>query len=144
MFRVAFKTSDIESESRLYRPSIVVPGIALSIKDEWSRLTLRADMEMLYLGDNVHYRSGYRQFQCSPYSKYDLPPSCAYASGMGQGAEPPSYLPHGFGGYPFQQMTSSCMGFFQRRPGRIKGKWKFISPLIMFTLRSGCVAEFLP
>ncbi|GFS24547.1 hypothetical protein ElyMa_003418500 [Elysia marginata] len=30
-------------------------------------------------------------------------------------------LPTAFGGYhPFQQMTSSCMGFFQRRPGRIK------------------------
>ncbi|KAK3733527.1 hypothetical protein RRG08_063840 [Elysia crispata] len=100
---------------------------------------------------------GYHQFQSSPYCKYDLTSSCAYGGhsvptpgtspgslhGHAAGYVPASdngqvagaayrhhrqVLPTAFGGYhPFQQMTSSCMGFFQRRPGRIKGGENYLS-----------------
>lgn len=96
---------------------------------------------MLYFGDNVpySYRSGYRQFQCSPYSsKYDLPPSCAYGTNMGPASDATGYFSPGFGGYPFQQMSSSCMGFFQRRPGRIKGEW---SMWLIFAFIVACTTK---
>ncbi|KAK7507376.1 hypothetical protein BaRGS_00001311 [Batillaria attramentaria] len=91
-------------------------------------------MDMLYFGDGVPY--GYHNNyhgQVNPHCKYELgchefPPSCAYAGGLGQGTEGgggPSA--HNFfrptlGPYhnPFQQVSGSYMGFFQRRPGRIK------------------------
>ncbi|GFN74811.1 hypothetical protein PoB_000131700 [Plakobranchus ocellatus] len=107
---------------------------------------------------------GYRQFQCSAYGKYDLTSSCAYGghgvpppgsahgalhsqagyvpgpgpdNGHAAAAGYPHHqmLPTAFGGYhPFQQMTSSCMGFFQRRPGRIKGV------LFVISLRHGSLS----
>ena len=104
-------------------------------------------MDMLYFGDGVpynyhhhhhHHHNNNNYGQVNPHCKYEFgchefPPSCAYAPGglgtspeAGTGGPPP---PHNFlrtplGPYhnPFQQMSGSYMGLFQRRPGRIKGK----------------------
>ena len=100
-------------------------------------------MDMLYLGDGVAYNYNNPYHQVNPHCKYefpcpDFPPSCAYApGGLTQGPDggPGGHnflrTPLGPYGNPFQQMPQSYMGFFQRRPGRIKGNQVnlFFTPL---------------
>lgn len=90
---------------------------------------------MLYFGDGVPYSYHNTYGQVNPHCKYefschDFPPSCAYSGGLGQTPEtgagsgtPASYLRPALGHYhnPFQQVPGPYVGFFQRRPGRIKG-----------------------
>ncbi|XP_076448275.1 paired box protein Pax-2a-like isoform X5 [Babylonia areolata] len=97
-------------------------------------------MDMLYFGDGVPYNYHHHNNfgQVNPHCKYEFgchefPPSCAYApGGLGQGPEGGgvgaapthhNFLRAPLGPYhnPFQQVSGSYMGFFQRRPGRIKG-----------------------
>lgn len=91
-------------------------------------------MDMLYFGDGVPYSYHSNYGQVNTHCKYefgchDFPPSCAYAGGLGGGSDgggappPPGYLRPPLGHYhsPFQQVSGPYVGFFQRRPGRIKG-----------------------
>ncbi|KAL8564982.1 hypothetical protein ACOMHN_003358 [Nucella lapillus] len=104
-------------------------------------------MDMLYFGDGVPYNYHNNFGQVNPHCKYefachDFPPSCAYApGGLGQGPEgggappPHNFLRAPLGPYhnPFQQVSGSYMGFFQRRPGRIKA---YVSQLFSGSTRS--------